>query len=171
MKSNIQNAIKKNLIYRNFRWNYVAKNENENNVNIQPTVHIKTKNTGVVCKLNILKNAILGTYPNKTILAKELNHNIRTIRRIVDNSELYCNNYYILYNKCPKELIENYTKPIIKNKPSYAKQIKRIDTKINEITIFNSLSEISSKMKVSNPSILKAIKNKKIYKGYLWEFN
>lgn len=56
---------------------------------------------------------------------------------------------------------------IKKNNPSYAKQIKRICPSTNEITVFNSLSELNTKMIISNENILKAITNKKIYKGYI----
>jgi len=171
MKSRIQDAIKRNIIYKEFRWNYVNPNNDPNLSDILPTIEIKHKNTGIVCKLNMTKTEIINTYPNKTILAKELEHNIRTVRRIVDNEELIGEYYYILYSKCPKELIDNYKKPIIKHNPSYAKQIKRINTKTNEITLFKSLCELNTKMSMSNPNILKAIKNKTIYKGYLWEFN
>jgi len=167
MKSRIQDSIKRNIIYKNFRWNYVKPNEDPNLSNALPTVDIKHNKTGIICKLNFTKTEIINTYPTKTILAKELQHNIRTIRRIVDNNELCGEYYYISYNKCPKELIDNYNKPIKKNNPSYAKQIKRICPNTNEITVFNSLSELNTKMIISNENILKAIKNKTIYKGYL----
>lgn len=171
MKSRIQDAIKRNIVYKDFRWNYVDSNSDPNISNILPTVEIKHNNTGIVCKLNMTKTAIITTYPNKTILAKELQHNIRTVRRIVDNQELCGEYYYVLYNKCPKELIDKYDKPINKHNPSYAKKIKRIDPVTNQITLYNSLSELCTKMTISNPKILKAIETKTIYKGYMWNFN
>ena len=173
-KGRIQDAIKNNKIYKNFRWNYINKDDKDTNINnILPTVECKTKKhiCDIILKLNSTKTEILEFYSTKTILAKSLNKNIRTIRKIIDNNEKYCENYYIEYTKCPKELLSSYDKIISKKIPSCAKQIKQINPLTNQIIIFKSLSEINKKLCSSNISILKAIENKKEYKGFLWEYN
>ena len=172
-KSSIQCAIKSNKIYKDFRWNYVEKDEDPNISKILPTVECKTKKhiIDTILKLNSTKTEILESYSTKAILAKELKNNIRTTRKIIENNELYNNNYYIEYSKCSNELLLNYNKPINKTIPSYTKQIKQINPKTKEFIIFNSLTEISTKYGISNPYILKAIKDKKVFRGFLWDFN
>ena len=172
-KSSIQNAIKGNKIYKDFRWNYINKGDNPNISNILPTVECKTKKhiIDTILKLNSTKTEILDSYATKAILAKELKINIRTIRKNIDNNEKHGDNYFIEYHRCPKELIEKYDKIIKKNISPCSKQIKQINPSTNEIIIFNSLTEIYTKYGYSNPYILNAIKDKKIYKGFLWEYN
>lgn len=172
-KSSIQCSIKNNKIYKDFRWNYVNKDEDPNISKILPTVECKTRKhiIDTILKLNHTKTEILDSYSTKDILSKELKNSIKKIRKIIENNELYNNNYYIEYNKCPKELLDKYDKPINKTIPSYTKQIKQINPITKKYIVFNSLTEISNKYGISNPYILKAIKDKEIFRGFLWEFN
>ena len=171
-KGRIQDAIKSNKIYKDFRWNFVNKDEDPNISIILPTVECKTKKhiIDTILKLNSTKTEILDSYATKAIVAKELKINIRTIRKIIDHNEKHGDNYFIEYNRCPKELIEKYDKIINKTIVTSAKQIKQINPTTNEIIIFKSLTDLYTKYGISNPYILKAIEQKKIFKGYLWEF-
>ena len=48
--------------------------------------------------------------------------------------------------------------------------IKQINPITNEFIIFNSLNEISIRFGYGSNTIINAIKSKKTYCGFLWEF-
>jgi len=172
-KSSLQLAIKNNKIYKGFRWNFVKKGNDPNISNILPTVNLKTKSPIIssILKLNSTKTEIVESFYTKHFLWKELKIGKDRIKKIIENNELYNNNYYIEYLKCPKELLVKYNKPINRIIPSHSKAIKQINPITNEIIIFNTLSELYIKYGFCSSTIIDAIENKTIYGGFLWDYN
>ncbi len=170
-KSGIQNAVKNNTIYKGFRWNFVNENEDPNIVNIQPTVKITTPYViNTIVKLNATRTKIIDTYCTKDLIIDELKIAKKTLINIIKNEILYNDHYYIEFQKCPQYLIDNYDKPINRLLPKHSKQIKQINPFSKEIIVFNSLWEVNNKIGIAPNTIKKAIENKQLFMGYLWEY-
>ena len=172
-KSSIQSAIKNNKLYKGFRWNFVKKDEDPNISKISPTVNFKSKIPirSTILKLNSTKSEILDSFYTKDFLSKELHLSSTRIKKIIENNELYNNNYYIEYLKCPKELLLKYNKPINRIIPAHSKAIKQINPMTNEVIIFNTLNELYIKYGFCSTTIIDSIKNKTIHGGFLWDYN
>ena len=172
-KSSIHTAIKNNKMYKGFRWNFVKKDEDTNISKILPTVNFKSKIPirSSILKLNSTKTEILDSFYTKNFLWKELKISKNKIDKIITNHELYNNNYYIEYLKCPNELLLKYNKPINRIIPAHSKAIKQINPMTNEVIIFNTLNELYIKYGFCSTTIIDAIKNKTIHGGFLWDYN
>lgn len=92
------------------------------------------------------------------------------MRKIIENGEMYNNRYYIEYNKCPQDLLNNYKKPINRIIPPHSKLIKQIHPITKESITFNSLSEINIKLGICSKTILNAIENNFVSNGYIWQY-
>lgn len=171
-KSSIQKAIKDNRVYKGWRWNFVEKDQDPNIVNIKPTEHYERKASiiNTILQLNKDKTEIINTFYTKDSLAKELGLGKLKMKTIVQNEELYNDYYYIEHHKCPEELLKNYKKQINRIIPTNSKQIKQIHPITKEVVIFNSLSEIYIKLGAASTTIKKAIENKLVTNGFLWEY-
>ena len=172
-KSCIQTAIKKNTIYKGFRWNYVKKNDDPNLSKALPTVNFKSKIPirSTILKINSTKTEIIDSFYTKEFLWKELKIAKKTLRNIIVNNKLYNNHYYIEYSKCPIELLAKYNKPINRVIPAHSKAIKQINPISKEVIIFNTLNEINIKYGFASSTIIDAINNKNVFGGFLWDFN
>lgn len=171
-KSGIQNAIKQNRIYKEYRWMFLKKNEDINSIIVPETNHYKNKMPirDSILKLNDMKTEILDSYSSKDILANYLGISKSKIRKIIASNEKFNNYYYIEYSKCSQELLLKYDKPINRIIPTHSKIIKQINPVTNEIVIFNSLHEINIRFGYSSTTIIDVIKNKQVYGGFLWEY-
>jgi phage anti-repressor protein len=171
-KSGIQNAVKKNYIYKGYRWNFVNPGENPNVVNIKDTVEFKNKvpNIETIVELNTDKSKILDTYATVNIIANKLGIAKTKMRKIIETSEKINNNYYVKISNCPIELLKNYNKPINKVISPHSKKIKQINPISKEVVIFDSLSDVYIKYGISSLTLIKVIQEKCIYQGSLWEY-
>ncbi len=168
----IRHAIKNNRIYKGFRWDYVEEDQDPNIskiTQINSNKKIRRNNTMIV-ELDSTKNKIVNTYSSKEELIKKLNMCKPTLRKIINNKILYNNFYYIDYDDCPEYLLNDYNKPINTHISVSSKPIKRIHPFTKEETIFNSLSDIYVKLNIAQQTIHKAIKTKKMYSGFFWEY-
>jgi len=171
-KTSIQNAIKNNTVYKGFRWNFVKKEQNPNVVNILPTVEAKTRSSNVstILQLNYAKTEICDSFITRQKAAKALGISCTKLNSIIANGDKYCNYYYIELNKCSKELLDKYEKPIKKFTYSNAKLIKQTNPLTKQIFIFNSMSDIYRKYSITSRTIVNAINSKTICNGFLWEY-
>ena len=171
-KSCIQTAIKKNRIYKGFRWNFVKKDEDPNISKALPTTNFKYKIPirSTILKINSTKTEIIDSFYTKEFLWKELKISKLKLRKITENNELYDNHYYIEYNKCSNELLEKYKKPVNRVIYSNSKTIKQINPISKEVIIFNTLNEIYIKYGFSTSTIINAINDKNVHGGFLWEY-
>lgn len=171
-KSGIQKSIKDKTIYKGFRWNFVENGEDPNISKVEPTVDLKMKSPVIdtILQLNIYKSEIIDSYYTKDYVAKKLNIGRLRMKKIIQNGEMYNNRYYIEYNKCPQNLIDNYKKPINRIIPPHSKLIKQIHPITKESITFNSLSEISIKFGFASKTIINAIENNVICNGYIWQY-
>lgn len=170
----IRKAIKFNRIYKDYRWLFVGKNENVNDVisQIQPTKISKKKHPiyDTILELNDDKTKIIQSYSSKNELAKELNISSHLASSIINTNTKYDNKYFIEYYKCPQNLLDNYSGVIKKRIVTNTKLIKQTNIINNEINIFNSMSEITRLLGYNCKTINKAIKNNTVLYGYRWEY-
>ena len=160
----INNVIKTNKLYKNFRWVY----ENDD---IRPTVETKTSNKPVtVLKLNYEKTQILESFATKKLLAKHLNIDQHSIKRYIDKHLPFNNCYYVLYTDCSQELIDNYKDKINTFVVKSAIKIKQKNPISNQVVIFNSISDASKQYGINIQTLTRCIKNKILYKGSFWEY-
>jgi hypothetical protein len=171
-KSSIQSAIKKNGIYKGFRWNFVKKDQDPTISIAEPTKEFsKPSIRYTIIQLNKDKTEIIETFYTKDFTAKHLNIGKTRMKNIIKDCTLYNNSYFVEIHNCPKELLDSYDKPINRIIPTNSKQIKQIHPITKQVVIFNSLLEIYNKLGISSKTILGAIENKTIYNGSIWEFN
>jgi hypothetical protein len=171
-KSSIQTAIKNNRIYKGFRWNFVNLDDNFSECDILPTNKYKYNPPirDSILQLNSTKTEILDSFYTKDYIAKKLNVSKKRMKDIIIKNEIYNDNYYIEYNKCPQELLSKYKIPINRIISNNSKQIKQINIISNESIIFNSLHEIYIKLGIADKTITEAIKNKVSCNGFLWQY-
>jgi hypothetical protein len=171
IKNCLQKSIKKNTIYKGFRWNFVENGLDPMICNIAPTKSkIKSFNDNVIIELNDTKTEIINSYATKNKIEEKLKISSKTLKKIIEDNLLYDNKYYIEYNKCPQELLNKYNKPIETYDNKKNIKIKRIDPITKDCIIFNSLTEIQKNFGITNRTIRNAIKNKTICNCFLWDY-
>lgn len=103
-KIGIQQAIKKNKIYKGLRWNLVEKGEDPNISTIGPTKF--TKNQLSVCtilQLNSAKTEIIDSFCSKNFIAKKLGIGRSKMEKIIEAGTKINDCYFIEYNKCSQD--------------------------------------------------------------------
>lgn len=167
----IQTAIKKNKIYKGFRWNFVEIDEDETITNIKPTVASnKPPTINSILRLNSTKTEILDSFFTKECLQKKLDITSHQMTKIITKGLIFNDHYYIEYCKCPQELLNKYTKPINRIVRTRSKQIKQINPITNETVLFNTLNEVSIKFGYTGKTIKDAIQNKTLLGGNVWQY-
>lgn len=166
-------AIKLNRIYKNFRWSYVEEGEDPKISKIKYVPLGKSQsmvNNNIILQLDNTKTKILESYCSNTKAAAQLCISRHRMSSIVKNGTQFNDSYFVEYNKCPKELLDKYEKPINKFIWPNNKRIKQIIPFTNEIIIHDSLTSVYIKLGFSKPSVKDAIENKTSLGGCLWEY-
>ena len=169
-KTSIQAAIKNNYLYKGFRWNYVENEEEYDICDLAPTVERQERKINTIVQLNSAKNKIIDTFSTKGDITKNLKIGMPKLNSIIEKNEKYNGNYYVELDKCSRDLLDKYNKPINQYLSKKSKKIKQINPKTNKIKIFNSMSDIYRQYGIADNTIANAIKNEKIYHGFLWEY-
>jgi hypothetical protein len=117
------------------------------------------------------KREILETFATKKLLAKILNIDQNTLKRLIEKQTPFNNNYYILLNDCSPELLNKYNKKIDTYYVKGSIKIKQINPISKQEVIFNSLSDASKQYGINIKTLTKCINNKTIYAGSLWEYD
>ena len=168
----LEKAIKNNTIYHGYRWNFVEGNDDPNISKALPTVLPKsTQSSEMIFQLNETKTEILDSFPTQKELAGKLGVSKDKLYKIIKNDMKFNNCYFAFSSKCSAELIKKYngvtTRTIYASSCGKIKQINPITG--NEI-IFNTFDEIDIKLGFRRVTIKKAIENKSLWGGSLWEY-
>jgi hypothetical protein len=169
----LQDALNNHKIYRDYRWRYVEENEDENNCEkVQPTFEYKhsTSPTDCIIELNATKSEITNSFPTRGFLSKELKISGGKLLKIISRNLIHNEHYYIELNKCPQDLLDKYDKPLNRHTFKNAKKIKQINPITKQTVIFNSLSDLYRKYGYTGRAVMKAIEEKVVYHGHLWEY-
>lgn len=113
---------------------------------------------------------MIDSFPTRTILANKLNISQNKLCKIIKNNTKNEDYYYVELEKHPQDLLEKYDKPINKHLFKNSKKIKQINPITKQTVIFNSISDLYRRLGFLGRPRNKAIKDKVIYQGYLWEY-
>jgi prophage antirepressor-like protein len=168
-RPSITKAINENTVYCGFRWLLVERNSDPNVVHsIEPTKQILEKNSGYIAKLNSDKSEILNVYLDRKTSALLNNYqSLSALDNPVKNESMSQGNYYILYKKCSRDLVEKfeekYGEPIL-----YKDGIGQYDLNDNLIREFKCKYDCIREMKMSDKTLRKSTVNKIPYNGYYY---
>ena len=96
-ETGIREAIRKNTIYKKYRW-MIVDNDNDPNIihNIQPTVISKKVASSVILELNNDKTEITRHFISINVASEELHINNHRVKKIISDKILSNNHFYIL---------------------------------------------------------------------------
>jgi hypothetical protein len=163
-RPSINKAVVENTIYNGFRWSYVDRNLDPKILcNILPTKQTKIQNIGYIAKLNKEKTEIMNVYiDRKTAALKNDYISSSALDTPVKNMSLTKGHYYILYNKCPEELItqfeDKYGEPVL-----YKNGIGQYTHDNKLIKNFICKYDCIKQLKISDRTLRKALDNNIIY--------
>lgn len=173
-KQAIHNSIKNNTIYKGFRFLFVEHNQNCNVVNdIKETVVSNQPETHIIVQLNKDKNEIINSFNSIKKMKQDFKIGDRKLHKTIDESLLYNDTYFMKIKDCPQALIDKYLldgNKLASRTSSKSKPIKKINDITKEETIYKSITEAALQSGTSDKSITDSIKNKKLLKGFNWEY-
>jgi hypothetical protein len=170
-RPSISKAVKENTVYNGYRWLLVERNLDANIIhNIKPTKQTKIQNVGYIAKVNQSKTEILNLYIDRKTAAN-LNgyQSVSALDNPVKNRTLTNGHYYMLYDKCEQELIdefeEKYGEPIL-----YKNGVGQYDMNTNFLVRqFNCKYDCIRELKMSDKTLAKCLKNNIPYNGYYYK--
>lgn len=171
-KACLEKALNHNSIYQGYRWNYVEEGQEPNIANAEPTKESKHQNSDVILELNSSKTKIINSYSTKKELKKKLGISLDKLNKIMNGEIQFNDSYYVNYADCPESLLLKFNGSTtrIVNAANSLGPIKRIDPITKNEIIFNTFEEIDIKLGFRRPTIKKAIENKILWGGFLWEY-
>ena len=138
--------------------------------NISPTKQSKNKDMGYIAKLNQNKTEILNVYIDRKTGANDNGYeSLSALDNPVRSGKLTNGFYYILYDKCSKELINNFEAqhngyPIL-----YRSGIGQYDINNNLTRIFLCKYYCCNQLSISDKILSKAIKKKLLLNGFYYK--
>ena len=173
-KSNVQDAIRNNSLYKGYRWDFVEKGDDPFISKAKPTNPLVTARiVEPIVKMDISKTKIIDIYDSQELCY--LNNGISKdkMRHLIKTHIPFHSFYFIKVSDCPSNILEKFNiiqsdfkKNSILNKP-----IIQINPLTKEEFIFDTITEIPIKIGGSESSINSAIRNNTIYNGYYWKLS
>ena len=168
-RPSIDKAVTENTVYNGFRWAFVDRNLDPNILyNILPTKQTKIQNLGYIAKLNAEKTEILNVYlDRKTAASLNGYASSSALDTPVKNASLTNGHYYLLYDKCPQELIDTFEKkygePIL-----YKDGIGQYTDDNKLIKEFICKYDCIKQLKMSDKTLTKALDNNILYNNFFF---
>lgn len=155
----IYRSIKKNNVYKDFRWNYTGEE-------LFPTNKIVVECNKIerVIQLDENKNFV-KIYQTKSELCKLLHIGLVRLNRYIEEEKIFNDFYYVNETSYNGEIPDNNNYEI-----HNSKQIKETNTETNEIIIYKTMKELYEKRGISRCTLRNCIKNNKICDKYKWEY-
>lgn len=169
-RPSIMKAIQENTIYCGFRWLLVERNLDPNVIHsIEPTKETKIQNIGYIAKLDATKSEILNVYLDRKTAA-QLNgyQSSSALDNPVKNGTITNGHYYILYNHCDEDLINNFEEqhgtPLL-----YKNGVGQFDSANNMTNEFSCKYDCIKELKMSDKTLAKCINNNIAYNGFYYK--
>jgi len=153
-------SIKKNNVYKDFRWNYTGEKINPTN-----KIIIDGNKIERVVQLDKNKNFV-KIYPTKSELCKLLHIGIVRLNKFIEEEKILNEFYYVNESSYNDEIPDEFNNHEIHN----SKQIREINIETNEIIIYKSMKELYEKRGISRCTLRKCIKNNRICDKYKWQY-
>jgi phage anti-repressor protein len=173
-RSSLTKACKENTIYKDFRWNFVERDLDANDVSgVQPTKKLsKEYNLGYIAKTNLTKTEVIAVYLDRKTASMCNNYNsVAFLDNYVKNAKECDGHYYILFEKLSDEVKQafldkhNITTEICLYKSGVGKF-----TESGELLAeFRSKYHLQQELKIGEKSLNKALITGKSYNGYLFK--
>jgi len=156
----IYRSIKKNNVYKNFRWNY-------NGDKINPTNKIIVDGNRIERVIQLDKNKkFVKIYQTKSELCKLLHIGLVKLNRFIEEEKILNDFYYVNES--------SYTGDVLLDNDNYeihnSKQIKETNTETNEVIIYQTMKELYEKRGISRCTLRNCIKNNRVCDKYKWEY-
>ena len=168
-RPSIDKAVTENTVYNGFRWAFVDRNLDPNMLyNILPTKQTNIQNLGYIAKLNTEKTKILNVYlDRKTAASLNGYASSSALDTPVKNASLTNGHYYLLYDKCPQELIDTFEKkygePIL-----YKDGIGQYTNENQLVKEFICKYDCIKQLKMSDKTLTKALDNNILYNNFFF---
>ena len=159
-RPSIYKAVSENTIYHGFRWMFVDRDTDPNIIqNIAKTKETKLQNLGYIVKLNMAKTEIINVYLDRKTASKYNGYaSISALDNPVKNNTLTNGHYYMLYDKCPGNLLNAFIQkngePLL-----YKDGVGQFDMHNNLIKKYVCKYDCIKKLKISDKTLTKAIHN------------
>lgn len=173
-RSSLTKACKENTIYKDFRWNFVERDLDANDISgVQPTKKLsKEYNLGYIAKTNLTKTEVIAVYLDRKTASMCNNYNsVAFLDNYVKNDKECDGHYYILFEKLSDEVKQafldkhNITTEICLYKSGVGKF-----TESGELLAeFRSKYHLQQELKIGEKSLNKALITGKSYNGYLFK--
>ena len=169
-RPSIMKAIQENTIYCGFRWLLVERNLDPNIIHsIEPTKETKIQNIGYIAKLDATKSEILNVYLDRKT-ASQLNgyQSSSALDNPVKNGTITNGHYYILYNNCDEDLINNFEEqhgtPLL-----YKNGVGQFDSANNMTNEFSCKYDCIKELKMSDKTLAKCMNKNIAYNGFFYK--
>jgi hypothetical protein len=169
-RPSIMKAIQENIVYRGFRWLLVERNLDPNIIHlIEPTKETKIQNIGYIAKLDVTKSEILNVYLDRKTAAQLNDYQSSSgLDNPVKNGTITNGHYYILYNHCDEDLINNFEEqhgtPLL-----YKNGVGQFDSANNMTNEFSCKYDCIKELKMSDKTLAKCINNNIAYNGFYYK--
>jgi prophage antirepressor-like protein len=156
----IYRSIKKNNVYKDFRWNYTGEKINQTN-----KIIIDCNKIERVIQLDKNKKFV-KIYQTKSELCKLLHIGLVKLNRYIEEEKILNEFYYVNESCYNHEIPDEFHNYQIHN----SKQIRETNTETNEIIIYQTMKELYEKRGISRCTLRKCIKNNRVCDKYKWEY-
>ena len=169
-RPSIMKAIQENTIYHGFRWLLVERNLDPNIIHlIEPTKETKIQNIGYIAKLDATKSKILNVYLDRKTAAQLNGYQSSSgLDNPVKNGTITNGYYYILYNHCDEDLINNFEEqhgtPLL-----YKNGVGQFDSANNMTNEFSCKYDCIKELKMSDKTLAKCMNKNIAYNGFFYK--
>jgi hypothetical protein len=170
-RPSLNKAIVENRIYYNYRWSFIERSMDPSIIqNISPTKQSKNKDMGYIAKLNQEKTEILNVYIDRKTGASDNGYeSLSALDNPVRSGKLTNGFYYILYDKCNDELINNFEAQYNGYPLLYRNGIGQYDLDNHLTNTFLCKYYCSNILAISDKTLTKSIKKNLPYNGYYYK--
>ena len=174
-RPSINKAVIENTIYHGFRWLFVDRELNPNIIHkiIETKSLQKNQNLGYIAKLNKDKTEIINLYLDRKTASNLNNCNSDSSLDVpVKKGKIYNGFYYMLYDKCDLDLINNFKEYKNQSKEPilYKNGVGQFDKTNNLIREFICKYDVIRLLKISDKTLSKAIDNNILYNDYYFRY-
>jgi prophage antirepressor-like protein len=158
----IYRSIKKNNVYKDFRWNYHGEK-------INPTNKIVIDGNKIEKVIQLDKNKkFIKIYPTKSELCKLLHIGLVKLNRYIEEEKILNEFYYV--NESSYRILGDIPDEFVNYEIHNSKQIRETNTETNEIIIYQTMKELYEKRGISRQTLRNCIKNNRVCDKYKWEY-
>lgn len=170
-------AINKKIEYRGHRWVYLDKELPDNTIQDigENNTTIRRIPIDFIAMLDIDNKYIINVFESQSEAAKSRHlSTTSSIYNSIKNNALCKGHHFNFFSKCTEEqknkYLENNKLPE-NNRNFNSKKVKQINPITNEVMeIYNSFTELRSKLQIGPTKIKQVIKDDEVYKGYKWSY-